>query len=134
MEPGLRDGQVVFVDKRAYLSGPPNDGDIVVAHHPDADVEIIKRVEFVDEGVYLRSDNHSESDAQDSRSFGMVGLEQHTPYGDATTVPHQRFLKVTQCAPSRFVSSTNTPLPPVALTAKLCVVAIYRPPASATTS
>ncbi len=84
MEPGLRDGQVVFVDKRAYLSGPPNDGDIVVAHHPDADVEIIKRVEFVDEGVYLRSDNHSESDAQDSRSFGMVGLE--NVWGRVTSV------------------------------------------------
>ena len=75
MEPGLRDGQVVFVDKRAYLTRPPDDGDIVVAHHPHDDVEIIKRVEFVDEGAYLRSDNRAESDAQDSASFGQVGLE-----------------------------------------------------------
>lgn len=75
MEPGLRDGQVVFVDKRAYLTRPPDDGDIVVAHHPHDDVEIIKRVEFVDEGAYLRSDNRTEPGAQDSRSFGQVGLE-----------------------------------------------------------
>ena len=84
MEPGLRDGQVVFVDRRAYLTRPPGDGDIVVAHHPQRDVEIIKRVEFVDDGVYLRSDNRDEPDAQDSRSFGLVGLE--NVWGRVTSV------------------------------------------------
>ena len=84
MEPGLRDGQVVFVDKRAYLTRPPHDGDVVVAHHPHDDVEIIKRVEFVDDGVYLRSDNHTEQTAQDSRSFGMIGLE--NVWGRVTSV------------------------------------------------
>lgn len=84
MEPGLRDGQVVFVDTRSYLTKPPADGDIVVAHHPHGDVEIIKRVHFVDDGVYLRSDNRLDADVQDSASFGMVGLE--NVWGRVTSV------------------------------------------------
>lgn len=91
MEPGLRDGQVVFVDRRAYLARPPSDGDIVEAHHPQRDFEIIKRVEFVDEGVYLRSDNRDEPDARDSRSFGLVGLE--NVWGRVTSVvPESRIV------------------------------------------
>ena len=65
-------------------SHAPADGDIVVAHHPHRDFEIIKRVEFVDEGVYLRSDNRDQPDTQDSRSFGLVGLE--NVWGRVTSV------------------------------------------------
>lgn len=84
MEPALHDGDVVFVNKRAYLTTPPADGHVVVAHHPQRDFEIIKRVEFVDEGVYLRGDNRAEPEAQDSRAFGLVGLE--NVWGRVTSV------------------------------------------------
>lgn len=75
MEPTLHDGDVVFFDPRAYRLNHPADGDIVVAQHPTQDLDIIKRVEFVDDGVYLRGDNRDETSAQDSRSFGLIPFD-----------------------------------------------------------
>lgn len=75
MEPTLLDGDVVLVDKRAYTGASPNEGDIVVARHPHRELEIVKRVQFVDGGVYVRGDNRTEESAQDSRSFGVVPTE-----------------------------------------------------------
>lgn len=72
MAPTLRDGDVVLVDIRAYDGTSPIDGDIVVARHPHQQIDIVKRVEFVDDGVYLRGDNRHEVEAQDSRSFGTI--------------------------------------------------------------
>ena len=77
MEPTLSPGDVVFVDTDAYATSLPADGDVVVATHPhDADLEIVKRVEFTDDGgAYLKSDNLSEVDAADSRRFGLVPFD-----------------------------------------------------------
>jgi signal peptidase I len=76
MEPTLRAGEVIFVDVRAYASTPPAPDDIVVARHPQQSaIEIVKRVEFVDDGVYLRSDNVDATNAADSRRFGLVPLD-----------------------------------------------------------
>jgi len=76
MEPTLHAGEVIFVDTNAYTRTPPAPGDIVVARHPQQPaIEIVKRVEFTDGGVYLRSDNADESNASDSRRFGLVPLD-----------------------------------------------------------
>jgi len=75
MEPTLHAGDIVLVDNRAFLTNSPMVGDVVLATHPRrADVEIVKRVSLVDAemGCYLESDNRSEPDAQDSRTFGFV--------------------------------------------------------------
>jgi nickel-type superoxide dismutase maturation protease len=78
MEPSLYAGDVVLIDRRAYREDPPAELDLVVARHPQQpELEIIKRVEFIDEsGVYLRSDNADAADAADSRRFGMIAFEQ----------------------------------------------------------
>ena len=74
MEPTLFEGDVVFVDTNAFAGAMPAEFDVVVALHPQQPgLEIIKRVEFVDEnGAYLRSDNTETIDASDSRRFGLV--------------------------------------------------------------
>ena len=63
-------GDLVIAERCKSVS----EGDIVVAWHPrEADLRIIKRVEYVDSaGVYLMSDNREFADASDSRSFGLV--------------------------------------------------------------
>lgn len=77
MEPTLSEGDVVLVNTRAYSHSQPQDLDVVVALHPQqGDIEIVKRVEFVEgHGVYLRSDNADQVDAADSRRFGIVPFE-----------------------------------------------------------
>ena len=74
MTPTLSHGDIVFVDTNAYSKFTPADGDVVVATHPSMPhIEIIKRVEFSNDGwVYLVSDNRTEQGAIDSRSFGLV--------------------------------------------------------------
>jgi len=74
MEPTLSEGDVVFVDRRAYRNSAPADLDLVVAEHPQQrQLKIVKRVEFTTEqGAYLRSDNTDALDAGDSRRFGVV--------------------------------------------------------------
>lgn len=75
MEATLKEGDVVLVNPKAYVSTPPANGDIVVAQHPQQpELEIIKRIRFTDDdGAYLSSDN-SDTDAADSRRFGVVPL------------------------------------------------------------
>ena len=73
MSPLLSDGDVVFVDTRAYATALPQVGEVVVAFHPyQRDLQIIKRVADVtdDRRVFLQSDNPSEG--TDSHSFGAV--------------------------------------------------------------
>ena len=74
MEPTLREGDVVFVDTRPSTAASHRDLDVIVARHPQQnDVEIIKRIEFLDDGaMFLRSDNADDPNAADSRRFGMV--------------------------------------------------------------
>ncbi len=79
MEPLLHEGQVVFVDRHAYRTADPTEGDIVVAHHPwRSELLIVKRVESVgpDRRYHLVSENRAAAEAQDSRTFGPVRTEQ----------------------------------------------------------
>ncbi|MEZ5427437.1 MAG: nickel-type superoxide dismutase maturation protease [Pyrinomonadaceae bacterium] len=73
MNPTLRDGEVVLVDREAEKIEV---GDIVVAKHPvEQTSEIVKRVERInDRGHYfLVGDNPD--DSTDSRHFGAVTRE-----------------------------------------------------------
>ena len=69
MNPTLRDGEVVLVDRDADIEV----GDIVVARHPIEQVsEVVKRVERINERghYYLVGDNLD--DSTDSRHYGAV--------------------------------------------------------------
>lgn len=69
MNPTLKDGEVVLVDKKAEIKI----GDIVVARHPfEIGTEVVKRVERInDKGHYfLVGDNPEQS--SDSRDYGAV--------------------------------------------------------------
>ncbi len=73
MLPTLRDGDVVFVNKKF---GKIEVGDIVIAKHPLEIVnEVIKRVERINEhGAYfLVGDNPN--DSEDSRHYGAVAKD-----------------------------------------------------------
>jgi nickel-type superoxide dismutase maturation protease len=72
MEPSLREGDIVLVEKATSIAA----GDVVVAIHPTRrQLRLIKRVESLDdEGVVVMSDNRAEMNATDSRTFGPVPL------------------------------------------------------------
>ncbi len=69
MQPTLKDGEAVLVDRRAAVEV----GDIVVARHPlEQTSEIIKRVAAINErGNYFLVGDNAE-DSNDSRHFGAV--------------------------------------------------------------
>lgn len=72
MNPTLKDGEVVLVDREAEIEV----GDIVVAKNPfEKNVEIVKRVERINEqgNYFLIGDNLE--DSNDSRHFGAVARE-----------------------------------------------------------
>jgi nickel-type superoxide dismutase maturation protease len=72
MNPTLKDGEVVLVDREAKIQV----GDIVIAKHPfEQDSEVVKRVERINERghYFLVGDNLEES--SDSRHFGAVTRE-----------------------------------------------------------
>ena len=77
MEPTLRPGDVVFVNRALSARQSIREGDVVVASHPHTpEVLIIKRIEFLTDGsVYLMSDNRASSDASDSRRFGVISTD-----------------------------------------------------------
>ena len=72
MNPTLRDGEVVLVDRTAKIQV----GDIVVAKHPTEQIsEIVKRIERINEhGHYFLIGDNLE-DSNDSRHFGAVTKE-----------------------------------------------------------
>lgn len=72
MNPTLRDGEAVLVDRRAAVEV----GDIVVAKHPiEQRSEIVKRVASISErGHYFLVGDNLE-DSNDSRHFGAVTRE-----------------------------------------------------------
>ena len=72
MNPTLKDGEVVLVDRKAKIEV----GDIVVAKHPvEQNIEIVKRVERINErGHYFLVGDNLE-DSNDSRHFGAVTRE-----------------------------------------------------------
>jgi nickel-type superoxide dismutase maturation protease len=72
MDPTLKDGEVVLVDRDAEIKV----GDIVVAKHPlEQNLEVVKRVQRINERghFYLIGDNQDES--TDSRHYGAVTKE-----------------------------------------------------------
>ena len=76
MEPTLNEGDLVFVDMRAYRTSTPAANEIVVARHPyQRDLRIAKRVSHTTNAgrVYLISDNPNMG--TDSRVFGAVASE-----------------------------------------------------------
>jgi nickel-type superoxide dismutase maturation protease len=72
MNPTLRDGEVVLVDRGADIEV----GDIVVARHPvEQDSEVVKRVARINErGHYFLVGDNPE-DSTDSRHYGAVTKE-----------------------------------------------------------
>lgn len=73
MNPTLKDGEVVLVDRAAAKI---ETGDIVVAKHPiEQQSEVVKRVERINErGDYFLIGDNLE-DSNDSRHFGAVTRE-----------------------------------------------------------
>jgi len=77
MLPGLRSGDWVLVDLRAYALAAPRPGHIVVARDPrDPHLTLVKRVSGLDlhGNTELRGDNAPAS--TDSRRFGTVSPDQ----------------------------------------------------------
>ncbi len=75
MEPALRPGDYVIVDRRAYRKAEPQEGDVVVLQNPEAPRQfLVKRVMSGDRqaGYFVLGDNDAHS--RDSRAFGMVPL------------------------------------------------------------
>ena len=72
MNPTLRDGEVVLVDREAAIEV----GDIVVARHPvEHNSEVVKRVGRINErGHYFLIGDNAE-DSEDSRHYGAVTRE-----------------------------------------------------------
>ena len=72
MNPTLRDGEVVLVDREAKIEV----GDIVIAAHPfEQNSEIVKRVAQINKrGHYFLVGDNLE-DSNDSRHFGAVSRE-----------------------------------------------------------
>lgn len=72
MNPTLKDGELVLVDKAANIEV----GDIVIARHPiEQQSEIVKRVASINErGHYFLVGDNLE-DSNDSRHFGAVAGE-----------------------------------------------------------
>lgn len=73
MEPTLRSGDYVVVNRWAYRSRLPIAGDIVVLRNPEAPGQfLIKRIMSGDAtaGFFVLGDNMAHS--RDSRHFGMV--------------------------------------------------------------
>jgi len=73
MEPTIKDGDKVLVNRLAYLFKAPKIGDIVAAKISAGKI-VVKRIARVEGDTYfLSGDNHS--DSFDSRKFGMIGKD-----------------------------------------------------------
>ena len=72
MNPTLRDGEVVLVDRDAEIEV----GDIVVAKHPIEQIsEVVKRVERINERGHYFLVGDNPDDSTDSRHYGAVTRE-----------------------------------------------------------
>lgn len=73
MEPAIKPGDYVLVNKLAYLFGKPSKGDVIVFKHPrEKNKFLIKRIASITvSGEYfVVGDNKSQSN--DSRNFGSI--------------------------------------------------------------
>ena len=73
MEPVLKAGDYIVVNKLAYAFSNPSKGDIIVMKHPkEKDRFLVKRIELVTKSkkLYVIGDNKNYS--QDSRHFGPI--------------------------------------------------------------
>jgi len=71
MEPTLKAGDYVMINKLSYLFRKPSEGDIVVFKHPNAESFLIKRIaEVKDSEYFVLGDNREFS--TDSRHFGAI--------------------------------------------------------------
>lgn len=72
MNPTLKDGEVVLVDRDAEIEV----GDIVVAKHPIEQIsEVVKRVESINERGHYFLIGDNPDDSTDSRHYGAVTRE-----------------------------------------------------------
>ena len=72
MNPTLKDGEVVLVDREANIDV----GDIVVAKHPiEQNGEVVKRVQRINERGHYFLIGDNPSDSTDSRHYGAVTRE-----------------------------------------------------------
>ena len=75
MEPALRPGDYVLVNRWAYRRRGPEAGDVEVLRHPEAPAQfLVSRVMSGDRltGLFVLGDNAARS--RDSRQFGMVPM------------------------------------------------------------
>lgn len=72
MHPGVQAGQIILVNRYAYLLGTPEVGDVVVFRNPLSNRLTIKRLAAIADGplYYVVGDNRSES--VDSRHYGAL--------------------------------------------------------------
>ena len=73
MQPALREGDWIIVDRKAYARALPRRGDIVLARDPrEPSRQLVKRIDHVDlhGNAWLLGDNAEAS--TDSRTFGAV--------------------------------------------------------------
>ena len=73
MEPTLKDGDTLWVNRLSYLFSSPKKKDVVVFNHNNK--FLIKRVYKIGKnGFFLRGDN--KKDSLDSRDLGFVSFKQ----------------------------------------------------------
>jgi nickel-type superoxide dismutase maturation protease len=71
MSPAIGDGQIIFVNRMAYLFYNPHKCDIIALHDPRDGKILIKRITKINRNKYfVAGDNKSAS--TDSRVFGWI--------------------------------------------------------------
>jgi signal peptidase I len=96
MLPGLQDGQLLIVNRLAYLFGPPQRGDVVVFQMPNtSDTELVKRITGLPgEKVRIAGANVFVDDRLLDEPYAMpdVGGSSPSPEdGDAVSVPEDSY-------------------------------------------
>ncbi len=71
MEPSVREGESVIVNRWAYLLKPPARGDLVVLRHPHENRYLLKRIAATEDDRYVVQGDNEEYSV-DSRQFGPV--------------------------------------------------------------
>lgn len=72
MAPGLREGDLVVLDPRAFHHRAPRPGEVVVVRHPYRGVHLVKRVATVGNDGRIRVVGDAADESTDSRTFGAI--------------------------------------------------------------